>query len=97
MVLVFWDGFFHMGAADCWLFRLQRLGGSLAIFHFDDLFPRKASDGVDAPRCQKQYGIHSGSGGPALAMSVVYTLSKIGFLGSMMWSLRRDILIYSAL
>ena len=39
MVFVFWVGFFDMGAAACWLFRLQGLGGSLAIFHFDDLSP----------------------------------------------------------
>ena len=44
MVLVFWDGLFDMRAADYWLFRFQRQGGSLAIFHFDDLFPIQASE-----------------------------------------------------
>ena len=52
-MLVLWDGFFDMGAAACWLFRIQRLDESLAIVHFDDLFPMKASDGVGAPRCSK--------------------------------------------
>ena len=39
MVLVFRDGFFDMCAAAGWLFRFQRLGGSLAIFISTMLFP----------------------------------------------------------
>lgn len=38
MVLVFWDSFFDMAAADCWLFRFQRLDESLAIF-ISTIFP----------------------------------------------------------
>ena len=54
MVLVFRIGFDDMGAAACWLFRLQRLDGPLAIFISTILFPLKKADGVIASRFQKQ-------------------------------------------
>ncbi len=70
-MLVFRDGFFDMGAAACWLFRLQRLGASLAIFISTMFFPFKEANGVVAKRCQKQYGNPFGSCASASAISVV--------------------------
>ena len=44
---------FDMGAADYWLFRLQRVDGILAIFHFDDLFRKKACEWCCRARVSK--------------------------------------------
>ena len=57
----------------------------------------KQANGVGAPRYQKQYGSHSGSGGSTLAMSVIIPDGRLDFSIPMMVFVWRDILMYSAL
>ena len=97
MVLVLWDGFFHVGAAACWLFRFQRPGGSLAIFHFDDLFPIKASEWCWRAKVSKATWWSFRLRWLEFGYVDHYTWREIGFFNSMMVFVWRGILMYSAL